>query len=322
MNKMYIILVVVALFLVAGCTNQPIKTDANNGIAISTFVASPVSARAGELVLFDLELMNVGGTTAKNVQVALFGVEDQWRDSTGNLLTSTLAKDIGTLKPPVSDRNIPGDFKMAQWDIMTPNIPQGISPSLGVEAWVSYDYNTSGHLVVKAIRDDEWRRKNLQGETIANPVEIINSNGPLKLSIPANYQNAIIVDTTTGEDYITQPFRIEFQNVGDGYPITTEDDNTIRGAGGRLRGTIDLYGPGVEFADCLGVTSGKHIDLDDAQIPVRLRESSGGLLPVACTIKISKGVWEARTEETFQFVFNIFYRYYVKSTAAVTVVGV
>jgi len=237
------------------------------------------------------------------------------------MLDSTLTKDMGTLRAPTPDRNIPGDFKMAQWDIMTPNIPQGISPSLDVEAWVSYDYNTSGHLKVKAVRDDEWRRKQLQGEEILSPVEIINSNGPIKLSIPSNYQNVIIVDTTTGEDYVVQPFRIEFQNVGTGYPITLEDDGTIRGAGGRLHGTIQLFGPGVEFEDCLGATNGNIINFNDAQIPVRLRESTGGALPVACSIRIDKDKWSARTEETFQFVFNIFYRYYTKSTVPVTVVG-
>lgn len=323
MKKLWIILVL-ALILAAGCIGQrEVTTTANNGITINMFTATPVSARTGELVLFDLEVENTGGTTARNVQVDLFGVENQWRTSTGSMIDSTLTKPMGTLKPPLPDRSIPGDFKMQQWDIMTPNIPQGVSPALDIEAWVSYDYNTSGHLKVKAVSEDEWRRKQLQGEEILNPVEIINSNGPIKLSIPANYQNAIIVDTqTSDEDYVVQPFRIEFQNVGSGYPITLEDDGTIRGAGGRLHGTLQLFGPGVEFEDCLGATSGTIVDFNDAQIPVRLRESAGGTLPVACSIRIDKDVWATRAEDTFQFVFNIFYRYYTKQTATVTVTGV
>lgn len=311
----------IALIIVSGCIGgRQVKTDSNNGIQINTLSASPLQVRTGEMVLIDLEIENVGGTTAQNVQVDLFGVEGQWRDSYGNLLTSTLTKQFGKLKPPYPDRKIPGDFKMAQWDIMTPNIPQGIPVSLPIEARVTYDYNTSGHLKVIAVSEDEYRRKQMNGESIAPP-EIINSAGPIKLSIPANYQVPIIVETTTEERYQTHPFKIEFQNVGSGFPITLEDDGRIRGAGGKLTGTIEIYGPGVEFDDCLGVSGGKIINLEDSIIPIRLLEPTGSV-PVACSIKIDKTVWANRPEDSIQFIFNIFYRYYTKETVNVVVVGV
>jgi hypothetical protein len=321
MNKILIICVIAALVLISGCTGQNVQRDVNNGLAMTNILASPSQARAGEMVLIDLEVQNVGGTTARDVKVDLYGVQDQWRDAFGNLVDSTLPKEFASMRPPQPDRNIPGDLKMAQWDLMTPNIPQGISPTLPVEARVSYDYNTSGHLKVFAMSEDEFRRKQLQNE--ATPAsEIINSEGPLHLSIPANYQNPVIVDTTSEEQYQIQPFRIEFQNVGTGYPITLEDDGSIRGAGGRIRGTIEIYGPGAEFDNCLGVQGGKLINLDDAEIPARLRETSTGVLPVACSIKIDKTAWAGRPEDSIQFIFNIFYRYYTKQTVSVKVVGV
>lgn len=323
MNKSFIILIL-AVVAISGCVGQrPVTVNENRGVTINSYSASPTQIHTGESVLLDLEIENIGGTTAKNVQADLFGVEGQWRDRLGNLIDSTLTK-FGKviLRPPFPDRNIPGDLRITQWEITTPNIPQGITANLPLEARVTYDYNTSGHLGVKLVGIDEWRRKQLLGEKVANPFVIINSNGPLKLSIPERYRTPIIVDTTSSAQFETYPFRIQIDNVGDGFPITPEDDGRIRGAGGRLQGTIDLFGPGVQFDECLGITSGTHIDLDDADILIRLREIGHGSLPIACNIKIDKTVWSNRAEDTLQFIFNIRYRYYVSQQAIVQVVGV
>ena len=322
MNKT-LILTLLAVIAIGGCVNQrPVTSDANRGVTINSFAASPTQSFTGELVLLDLEIENVGGTTAKNVQADLFGVESQWRDSLGNPVDSTLTRwgDI-ILRPPMPARSIPGDFRIAQWQIMTPNIPQGITANEQIEARVTYDYNTSGHLAVKLVSQDEYRREQLLGQKVTNAFEIVNSNGPLKLSIPATYQTPIIVDTSSSSQFETYPFRIQVDNVGDGFPITPEADARIRGAGGRLQGTIDLFGPGAEFDDCLGIKSGTHIDLDNADILVRLREVGHGSVPIACNIKIDKNVWANRPDDTLQFIFNIRYRYYVSQTAIVRVVG-
>ncbi|MBI4174449.1 MAG: hypothetical protein HY517_02290, partial [Candidatus Aenigmarchaeota archaeon] len=154
MKKSSLMLVILlAVVLASGCVNQrAVKTGENRGVTVNSFTASPVTAYTGERVLFDLEIENIGGTTAKNVQADLFGVEGQWRDSLGNAVDSTLTKwGSIILKPPVPSRNIPGDFRITQWELTTPNIPQGITANLQIEARVTYDYNTSGHLGVKLV---------------------------------------------------------------------------------------------------------------------------------------------------------------------------
>ena len=324
MNKIIIPVLLMAVILASGCTNtRTVTSDANRGVTINSFTASPVMAYRGESVIFDLEIENIGGTTAKNVQADIFGVQGQWKDSLGNAIDSTLPKwGTLTLRPPFPSRNIPGEFRIANWQVITPDIPQGITTKLPITARVTYDYNTSGHLGVKLVSMDEYRRKQSLGEQVTNAFEIVNSNGPLKLSIPERYQAPIIVDTSSSSQFETYPFRIQIDNVGDGYPITPEDDGVIRGAGGRLQGTIDLLGPGVEFDDCLGARSGTHLDLNNADILVRLREIGKGSLPLACNIKISKAVFgPTHTEDTLQFIFNIRYRYYVKQTVNVQVIG-
>ena len=203
MNKIIIPVLLMAVILASGCTNtRTVTSDANRGVTINSFTASPVMAYRGESVIFDLEIENIGGTTAKNVQADIFGVQGQWKDSLGNAIDSTLPKwGTLTLRPPFPSRNIPGEFRIANWQVITPDIPQGITTKLPITARVTYDYNTSGHLGVKLVSMDEYRRKQSLGEQVTNAFEIVNSNGPLKLSIPERYQAPIIVDTSSSSQF-------------------------------------------------------------------------------------------------------------------------
>ena len=305
-------LLIFAVAFIAGCTGTTPSTDSNNGISIIRFAASPAEERSGGLVLFDVEIQNVGGTTARNVKADLFGVERQWRNPDGSLVTSTLTKfGTATLKPPNLQRQLPGDFKIAQWQLMTPDIPQGVAPSLPVEVRVTFDYNTSGFLIVPAVSDQEFEIRRIQNQPIAS-AEIVNSEGPIKITIPESFRRPIIVDTEDPTPTESVPLRIEFINVGDGFPIT-------EGETGKITGTIRLFGPGAEFEDCLGATSGNEVNLNNAEIPTRLRDTQS--VPVACSIRIDKAQWGARPEDSITLVFNIFYRYYVRESASVRVFG-
>lgn len=305
--------------LAVGCTNKSATQSATQGVTINSFTATDSQVRSGDTVLFDLEVENIGGTTARNVQVDLFGVEGQWMDTSGNFIQDTQTKQLGTLKPPLVERNIPGDFKLSQWQLKTRDVAQGLNSNMQVEARVTYDYNTSGYLRVAALSYDEYRRLQINNQQPDFTAEAVNSQGPIHLEIAPQFMKPIIVDTTTGEDSIVQPFRFEFVDVGDGFPITPESDGRIRGAGGKLSGTIQVFGPGVEFDDCLGVTSGTVVNLDDSEITVKIRDTKR--VPIACSIKIDKNVWGDRPTDTIQFEFNIFYRYYVPKDVTVSVLG-
>lgn len=306
------LLLVFAILLVAGCTGTGTVKVSPNGISINRFIASPTEERTGGIVLFDLEIENVGGTTARNVRVDLFGVEKQWRNTDGSLVTSTLTKfGTVTLKPPNQETQVPGGFKITQWQLMTPDVPQGVAPSLPVEARVSFDYNTSGFLRIPAVSDQELEIRRIKNQPIASP-EIVNSEGPLKITIAERFSRHIIVDTEDPAPGESIPLRIEFTNVGDGFPIT-------EGESGKITGTIRLFGPGAEFEDCLGTRGGTEVNLDNAEIPTKLRDTQS--VPVACNINIDKAQWGGRPEDSFTLVFNIFYRYYVRQSVQVKVFG-
>ncbi len=316
--KKLLLLIIFAVFI-SGCIgSQPINVDANRGLTILGFSANPTDVISGETVLFDVEVANVGGTTASNAQVDLFNVEDQWRDENQNPIDSTLTKELGTLRPPEPTRNVPGQERLVQYALMTPGIPQGVSPTLRVEARVTYDYNTSGFIDIPAISEDEFRRKGMLKETVSPPT-VINSAGPIHMAMDPKFSPVRVDTTNVGEDVQTWPLRIILTNVGDGFPITPEDPPAILGAGGKITGTMQILGPGAEFSDCLGVTSGTTIDLDSADVVVKLRKD--GSVPIACTISIDKNTWNNRPEDSVKLIFNLFYRYYVSATASVRVTG-
>lgn len=318
MNK-FILLGMFAIVFISACTGgQQVTVVPTEGVIIKSFEAVPSNVLTGDSVIFQLEVENVGGTTAENVVAELFGVEGQWRDSSGDVLDDTQADDLGRLRPAIEQRNIPGDFRLAQWQLITPVIPQGLSPDLSVRARVTYDYNTSGLLQITAVSEDEFQRQRILGTVPPAPV-IINSFGPLQLDIPTASQfQYIVVDTTSGRDKFDYAFRIVFRNVGGGFPVTDEGGPFI-GAGGRLSGTISLLGPGVEFSDCLGVTSGNEINLDNADILPRVRENNQA--DIACTISFDISEWGSRPTDTVTFVFNIFYTYYAENSVSVKITG-
>ncbi|MBI3190512.1 hypothetical protein HYZ41_02295 [archaeon] len=320
--KKYLILLILVLVAISGCTSRETKYDPQEGLVINSFDVSPLSVRDGELVIFGLDIENIGGTTATNARVDLYGVENQWRDSTGSPLADTQPKELGTLRPPDPQRNVPGQFKITQWQLMTPLIPEGITHNVPVEARVSYDYKTNGYIDIPAISEAEFNRKRMNNEQVDMPA-VIASKGPIAMAMDQKF-SPIRVDTSDRTNNEQQwPLRIIFKNVGKGFPITPEtDDKFIGSAGGKLTGTIKLSGAGnPQFSDCLGFTSGTEIDLDSADILPRLRDPTGDF-PVACTISIDKTVWgDDRPEDRIKLTFELAYRYYVKSEAVVTVSG-
>ncbi len=309
------ILALVMIILIAGCIGgqeKNVVVTANDGIVINSFTTIPslTEAISGDTVTFDLEIENTGGTTARNVEVELYGIEGQWRNADGSVIDSTLKKSFGTLKPPLPERNIPGDFRMVQWNLMTPPIAQGLKLPLTITARVTYDYNTSGFLQITAVNENEYERMRIEGKSPDAPI-IQNSNGPIKLDVPTADQYRYIV-VSTEEDEFTYPFRIIFTNVGSGFPLS-------EGRGGKITGTIELLGSGVEFDDCFGVSGGKKINLDDSDIPLKLRDSNS--VPISCSIKFDSSVWKDKPMDTVTFVFNLFYRYHVDEKVTITVIG-
>ena len=316
------LLSILAIIFVAGCIGggtRPTTVSDTEGVRISSFTATPsvTDVLSGDTVIFDVEVENIGGTTASAVEVTLFGIENQWRETSGVAAPQVISKSFQTLRPPQAERNVAGDFRVAQWEYMTPRIPEGLRTPLNIEARVTYDYNTNGFLQLTAVNDEEYRRQQVIGSSIDPPV-VQNSAGPLQLSVPSTEKsNFIIVDTASTEPEFIYPLKIEFRNVGAGFPMGTDSTDQ-----GRLTGTISLLGPGVEFSSCLGVTSGREVTLQDSGVSdviVKLRDTQN--VPIVCNLKFTTSDWQNRPTDKVSLVFDIDYTYFTKQTATVNVLG-
>jgi hypothetical protein len=318
--KKYAVLLILLVVLVAGCTgsSRPVKIDSSRGLTINNFVADPVNVDDGEFVTFSLELENIGGTTASNAQVDLFGVENHWRDSAGNLIPDTQTKVLGTLKPPQPSNNVPGDLKFVSYQFKTPDVPEGIREASRVIARVTYDYDTNGILDIPALTVDEIRQRETNNKPIESPT-IVDSAGPIKIAVETkNNFLPIRVDLQDASPTQEWPLRVIFKNVGDGFPITQDDFNIV--GGGRIKGKLTIFGAGnPQFADCLGESGTNEIDLDSTDIPVNLRRD--GTYAVPCMISIDKAAWGERPFDFVKLQFELFYKYYVEDSATINVQG-
>jgi len=295
------ILVLFILVFSSGCVipgqKREAKVDPNNGLTINEFSVSPDFVEKGDEIEVYLEVENVGWTTASNVEANLYG----W--SWGN----TGTKHLGVLRPPdiSNDPPTPGDFDAATWILTAPELPEGTKTSYTLTGRITYNYKSTAVAQIQAYNEDEYNRRREQGEELTGEVVVDNSYGaPIKIGVTGEYPLKVDLDENADEVV----YRIFFNNVGDGVPITD-------GIDGKIKGTIWLQGD-AEFSDCLGVSGGKRITIGD-QVTLHRGES----VKKACRIKLKKSDWASMPEGTISLIFDLNYDYYIESKASVTVVG-
>ncbi|MFH0832710.1 MAG: hypothetical protein V1900_03265 [Candidatus Aenigmatarchaeota archaeon] len=300
MNNRLLFSMLILVVFASGCIQtQPVKVDANNGIKIETFAADPVDVYDKSTVSFTADIENVGGNTAYNVETELTGM-DVW--GPGYKKFSTVSK----MSPPKPDESIPGDIKTYMWEIDAPDLSEGDFVSFPVKARVTYDYETGNTIAIKAISYDRYSIMQKKGETVENPVSMRDDfSGPIKIKL-AKGATPLIIDPSEAEGKIERVYKLEVQNVGDGWPIT---DNVV----GRVTGSIELFGPGITLKECTGITGSM------SNFYVILR--SNGIAPIACTVEIDPIRWQTKTEDVFRFKAKFSFRYYVEKEVSVTVRG-
>lgn len=82
--KYYLLILILSLVVISGCTQKEVKIDDNNGLIINEFSVDPKIANPEDTVRFSLDVENVGGTTARCIKAELYNV-DGWRDQNGNV---------------------------------------------------------------------------------------------------------------------------------------------------------------------------------------------------------------------------------------------
>lgn len=314
LHKKYLVVMVLLVFssgcIIGGGERRP-TVDPNNGILITSFTAEPLPAKSGDLVSFFADIENVGGTTATNIVVSLYGIQNVWKNRDGSVVGATPTVSYPDMKPPSLANNRAGDFKIASFYHMPSDLPEGVTTKFPVIARVTFDYHSTGTITIPAYSNTLYTAKKNKGEAIDIQPRVDNTHAPVQIRVTRATVPLIIEETRQNDEIAT--FLLEFVDVGSGSPVT---DNTI----GRMGGTLAVNGPGVTFSDCLGVTSGNTIDVTGNRLDlVKLR--SDRRVPFGCSIRIARNAWTATMSGNIIFNIDMSYKYFVEKTVEVPVIG-
>jgi hypothetical protein len=264
MRQYSLFLVIFFIVVISGCAGQE-TVYSNDGLLINDFSAERSRVIEGTVFRLNLDIENVGGTTADNVVVDIYGASwvpelykgylTKWYDY-GDIPwpgISLKPVDLKTMPPS------PGGSITAEWELPAPDLPEGVVHPYELTARVTYDYSTSAVVSIPVISRSEYEKKLQRGEAIDSTIKITNSDGPIQIAVEG--VAPVIIDEYDPlypETIDTQSFRLIFQNLGSGVPYSGRV-NPVTGfyenEDGLIYGTIRLDGPAF-FDDCMGVSSG------------------------------------------------------------------
>lgn len=252
-------------------------------------------------------------------------IYDSWNQFTNNFCGAAAGwsqypdiKYFDSIRAAIPAQNRPGQSFTTQWILRPPVLPEGIHTTYPVTARVSYLYTTNAHMNIQAFNKAEAQRREALGEPLTFPIIIENSYAaPIQVAI-ARGVNPIIVNQRQPNLELVN-YIIEFQNVGNGWPLPLDSD--VITSNGFIFATVELNGPGAFFYECLGARSGTEIFVygDVIQNLVKLR--SDRRAPFGCTIAIDRAAWADTPAGTISLTFNLWYRYYTDAQIAVDVLG-
>ncbi len=308
--KRFLVLILFLVFI-SGCLGgREVKIEANNGLKITEFSADPLTAEFNDPVFFNVDIENVGGTTADNVELTLYGIKNVWRSSSSesSVVSSNPEYSPGSMSPPDIVLNRPGDFEIWAGQYYPPILPEGVSSYFPVTARVTYDYHTTGTISIPAYSKSYYR---INKGDVESAARVDNTNAPIQIALTKGTTPIVVDENLKGNEDAT--FIIEFRNVGDGWPIS---DGQI---GGFFSGEskITLHG-NAEFKNCLGETGGNEASLSGVDF-ARLR--SDGRMPIGCSISIPRNDWGIVSTGDIIFTIDMRYRYYIEDTVSIKVIG-
>jgi hypothetical protein len=225
-----------------------------------------------------------------------------------------------SMAPPEPDINKPGQFQTVQWLLRPPMLPEGVTVPYDITARLTYLYYSTATANIQVFNRDEYdRRLNLK-QQVSYPITVQNTIGaPVKVEITKGTSPVIVSNDPYSGQYEIANYIIEFDNVGDGWPLPVtqgSDDGFIFGA-------IKIVGDGVDVIDCAGfqqmaTAGGIVIPINNQQL-IKLRSDKRA--PFGCTLGFRKDVWQNKPMGTVSMIFDLYYGYYLDKKATVTVKG-
>ncbi len=201
LRKELILLSVISIVFLAGCTGGGDKSSSGSGFFISSFGAIPPTVESGIPITLTLTVKNAGEHDATNVKATLIGLP--FPASNDVVLPTTLIKADPQLGLPE------GDEQSAIWTVTTP-LDKSTTTTYTANVRVVAGYSTTGEALIRTVGIDYFRtltpgdQQRLQRGVISSQF----TKGPLSVTILAPQPI-----TQTGA---TIPVQIQVDNVGRG----------------------------------------------------------------------------------------------------------
>jgi len=215
---------IIMVILAAGCagTSRPVIVSASDGLQINDFSADVTDVFSSELVRLNVEVENVGGTTAQNVNAVLFGSIKSWTAVTPSGMQSVAP----AMTPPLQGSGSPGDMSKRIWTMTAPYLPQGLSQDYPVGVRVGYDYTTTSITSFDVVSYDQFDLLRKKGEFVQVDTKSKNSNAPVKIELAGSspMRPRVRCVEASAEDCISETMTLTLANVGSGVPFRKGTD--------------------------------------------------------------------------------------------------
>lgn len=208
-QKLTLILPILLVILVSGCTGQPTVTG--NGVVIDSFITDFPQVFSGEPTRFYVKIKNTGSSDAEDITVIMVGL-DEWGGGTQEC-------DIERLIAPNPTYGTLGGEKICTFTYNAPPVSQSIPYQATTR--LTYFYRSTVVKTVVIASQGELRR--IQDLGTALPSETKEqSSSPIQLDVqvqgPIRYWE--------GQGQVEFPVTININNVGGGVVCSPDCDDS------------------------------------------------------------------------------------------------
>lgn len=224
-GKHALLLFVGLTVFIAGCTTDS-GVVSGPGVVITAFEPSfsASTIESGDSIQLRLRVQNQGAEEATNVVARLIRIDpNDWGLGAGTDIV------LGSLIPPNPEFNTVGEEVERIYDLIAPFLPEGIIQSYNPVLRVYYKYRTTATKVVTVVNEDELRRLETQGLSLASETTQ-SSAGPLDVDMEVLGP----IRVTSNFDIKRFPMNINIRNSGNGFvssinsPIVQDDQIILR----------------------------------------------------------------------------------------------
>jgi hypothetical protein len=324
--KEQVLISLVAIALVSGCTGIPGITDTTSGtsvatgsgLAITSFSAEPSTLYNGSTVRLSMEVQNLGDIAVSNSDscISLMGANLEvgsetnnqvWHRLTGDDITQSETFDRTTMRPADTIKGTPADIENIRWNLKAPDLQKGQTRTDTFIGRVYSKYQTIANGNIWIYSEVEADASSTAG-TALNTATFTSTTGPVAIDVSVTPNPVIVYDSDRA---FTMTIRLSNAGSGTIYDTTSKSYATCP--------------PSIELADLNKVkvtVEGSQFEISgdckkDNSYTTTQELISGKPVTMICDMIAP----ETTTLKTAPLTVTATYGYYTQAETSVTVQG-